>query len=81
MKVQINLKKREFPPGTKFTQVVNLIREANKDEPVMKSLIEKTGQDHITFILNQRIIRPQEYDSIELKDGDDIRWIYPYAGG
>jgi hypothetical protein len=47
----------------------------------MKSLIEKTGQDHITFILNQRIIRPQEYDSIELKDGDDIRWIYPYAGG
>jgi sulfur carrier protein ThiS len=81
MKVKINLQEREFPAGTKFTQVVNLIREANKDEPVTKSLIEKTGQDYITFILNQRIIRPQEYNSIELQDGDDIRWIYPYAGG
>jgi hypothetical protein len=47
----INLKEREFPAETKFPLVVNLIGEANKDETVRKSLIEKTGRDHITFIL------------------------------
>ena len=81
MKVKITSKEREFPPGTKFIQVVNIIREANKDDPVTRSLIEKTGGDHITFILNGRIVRPPEYDSIELKEGDDVRWIHPYAGG
>ena len=81
MKVTINQKKHDFPPGTKFTQVVQKIREANKDEPVTKSLLQKTGKDHLTFILNGRIVKPEEYDSIDLEEGDEIRWIHPYAGG
>jgi sulfur carrier protein ThiS len=81
MTVTINQKKHDFPPGTKFAKVVQIIREANKDEPVTKSLLQKTGKDYLTFILNHRLVRPQEYDSIELKEGDEIRWIYPYAGG
>ena len=81
MKVRINYKERDFPPGTTFARVVHLIREAQKDDPVTKSLIAKTGHDHITFILNSRIVKPREYESIELKEGDDIRWMHPYAGG
>jgi len=81
MKVKINYKDQEFPAGTKLAKVVKMIREANKDDPVTKSLVEKTGQDHITFIYNRRIVKPEEYDSVELKEGDEIRWMHPYAGG
>jgi len=81
MTVTINQKKHDFPPGTKLAKVVQIIREANKDNPVLKSLIEKTGKDHITFTHNRRVVKSSEYDSIELKEGDEIRWIYPYAGG
>jgi sulfur carrier protein ThiS len=81
MKVKINTKEYEFPPGTKLAQVAKMIRDANKDDPVTKSLVEKTGRDHITFIHNRRIVKPNDYDSIALKEGDEIRWIYPYAGG
>ena len=81
MKVKINIQEREFPPGTKFSTMVDLIRDSQKDDPVTKSLMAKTGQDHITFILNGRIIKPGEYASIELKEGDNIRWMHPYAGG
>jgi hypothetical protein len=81
MKIKINLKDREFPPGTQFSQIVSQVREAEKDNPVLKSLIEKTGKDHITFTYNRRVVKPSEYDSIELKEGDEIRWMLPYAGG
>jgi sulfur carrier protein ThiS len=81
MKVKVNSKDQEFPAGTKLAQVVKRIREANQDDPVTKSLVEKTGKDHITFIYNRRIVKPEEYDSVELKEGDEIRWMHPYAGG
>jgi hypothetical protein len=81
MKVKINTKEQEFPPGTKFIQVVTLVREAEKDNPVLASLIAKTGKDHITFTHNRRVVKPSEYDSIELREGDEIRWMLPYAGG
>jgi len=81
MKVRINYQERDFEPGTKFIRVVDMIREANKDEPMIKTLIQKTGHDQMVFILNSRIVRPQEYDSVELKEGDDIRWIHPMFGG
>jgi sulfur carrier protein ThiS len=81
MKVKINYEEREFPPGSKFTEVVMAVREAKKKEPMINSLIEKTGSDHIIFILNGRIIKAPEYDSIQLNEGDDIRWIHPFFGG
>ncbi len=81
MKVTINQKKNDLPPGTTFGRVVQMIREANKNDPVTKSLIEKTGKDHLTFVLNGRIVKTEEYDSIALKEGDEIRWMHPYAGG
>ncbi len=81
MKVKINCQVREFPPGTKFETAVRLVRESQKDDPVTQSIIAETGQDHISFVLNGRFVKPREYASLELKDGDDIRWMHPYAGG
>ncbi len=81
MKVKINTLERELPPGAKFSEVVDLIRDSHKDDPVTKSLLAKTGQDHIIFTLNGRLIKPAEFSAIELKEGDSIRWMHPYAGG
>jgi len=81
MKVKINSVEKDLPPGTKFIDLVRQVREANRDNPVLKSLAEKTGWDHITFTHNRRVVKPPEYDSIELKEGDEVRWMLPYAGG
>ncbi len=81
MKIKINLKDQEFPTGTKLARVVEMIQEANREDPVTRSLVEKTGKDHLTFIYNRRVVKPQEYDFILLKEGDEIRWMHPYAGG
>ena len=82
MKVFINLKEWEFPDGTRFIHVVNLVREATKDEPMIKSIREKTGKaDLILFALNGQVVQPQKFDSLEIEEGDNIRWFHPYAGG
>jgi hypothetical protein len=81
MKITINSVEQNFPAGTKLIDLVNRVREANRDNPVLKSLIEKTGKDHITFTHNRRVVKPSEYDSIDLKEGDEVRWMLPYAGG
>ena len=81
MKVKINYEEWDLAPGARFTEVVKIVRKAKKNEPMIKSLVEKTGADHIIFVLNGRIVRASEYESIELKEGDDIRWIHPFFGG
>lgn len=82
MKVLINCKPLIFQAGSKFVEVVNLIREAKKDEPMIKTIREKTGKHNIIlFVLNGRVVQPHEYESLEIKDGDDIRWVHPYCGG
>jgi thiamine biosynthesis protein ThiS len=82
MKVFIDLKVWEFQEGAKFIEVVNLVREAKKDEPMIKTIREKTGRSNIIlFVLNGRVVQPQEYESLEIKDGDNIRLIHPFAGG
>ena len=81
MKACINCKEREFREGARFIEVVNLIREAKKDEPMIRTIIEKTGKDNIVFVLNGRVVKPREYESLEITEGDDIRWVHPYFGG
>ena len=81
MKIVINSVEQKFPAGTKLIDLVNRVREANKDNPALKSLIDKTGKDHITFTHNRRVVKPSEYDAIELMEGDEVRWLFPYAGG
>jgi sulfur carrier protein ThiS len=81
MKARINCRDQEFAEGTKFIEVVNRIRESKKDEPMIRAIREKTGKDYIVFILNGRIVRPEEFETLEIKEGDDIRWVHPYFGG
>ncbi len=81
MKALINCKEQEFQEGTRFIEVVKLIREAKKDEPMIKTIREKTGTNGLMFVLNGRVVHTHEYDSIEIQEGDDIRWVHPYAGG
>lgn len=81
MKASINCKEQEFEEGTKFIEVVKRIREAKKDEPMITTIVKKTGNDNIIFALNGRVVQPQEYETLEIKEGDDIRWIHPYFGG
>ena len=81
MKVAINCKAHEFPEGTKFIEIVELIREAKKDEPMIKAIREKTGRDNIVFVLNGRLVRWQEFETLAVEEGDDVRWVHPYFGG
>lgn len=81
MKVSINLKELDFPEGTKLIEVVKRIREAKKDEPMIKAIKGKTGKDHIMFVVNGRVVQPREHEFLEIQEGDDIRWIHPYFGG
>ncbi len=81
MKITINSVEQNFPAGTRLIDLVHRIREANKDHPTLKSLIDKTGEDHLTFTHNRRVVKPSEYDTIELREGDEVRWLFPYAGG
>lgn len=81
MKAFINCKEQEFPEGTKLIEVVKGIREAKKEEPMIKTIREKTGNDHIMFVLNGQVVPPYKYEFIEIHEGDQIRWVHPYFGG
>ena len=81
MKASINCKQYEFKEGAKFIEVVEIIREAKKDEPMIKTIRERTGKDNIVFVLNGRIVRAHEYEALDISEGDDIRWVHPYFGG
>ena len=81
MKACINCKEQEFEEGSTFIEAVRRVREAKKDEPMIKAIVEKTGKDNIIFVLNGRVVQPHEYETLEIKEGDDIRWIHPFFGG
>jgi len=81
MKVKINYDEHEIPPRSKFRRVVKIVRDLKKDDPMIQSLVKRTGSDQIIFVLNGRIVRDKEYNSIALKEGDDIRYIHPFFGG
>jgi sulfur carrier protein ThiS len=81
MKVKINYDEHEVPPKSKFLRVVKIVRSLKKGDPMIRSLVKRTGSDQIIFVLNGRIVREKEYESIALKEGDDVRYIHPFFGG
>ena len=81
MRVSVNCKSHDFEPGTKLAHIVAMTREATKNDPMIRTIKEKTGKDHIVFIVNGRVVRAPEYDILEIREGDDIRWVHPYFGG
>jgi sulfur carrier protein ThiS len=81
MKVKINYDEHEVAPKSKFRRVVRIVQNLKKDDPMIQSLVKRTGSDQIIYVLNGRIVRDKEYDSLQLKEGDDIRYIHPFFGG
>jgi sulfur carrier protein ThiS len=81
MKIRINLHERDFPAGSTLAQVAREIRESQNDDQVVRSPVSSAGQDHIIFSLNGRVVTADHFDSLELREGDDIRWMHPYSGG
>ncbi len=64
-----------------YIDAVELIRESKKDEPMIKTIREKSGKYKIVFVLKGRIVQAHEFESLDKKEGDDIRWVHPYFGG
>jgi hypothetical protein len=81
MKIKINYEDYEIPPKSRFRRAVKIVRDLKKDDPMIQSLVERTGSDQLLFVLNGRIVRENEYDSLLLNEGDDIRYIHPFFGG
>jgi len=81
MKMMINGKEREVEPGTKVSTLVQILEDTVKDDPMIISLKQRTGKSQIVFILNDRVLQSQDYDNIEVKEGDQLSMVHPAFGG
>jgi sulfur carrier protein ThiS len=81
MKVWVNLKPVELPEGAKFSSVVELVEEVQREEPMFKHHKEKSAKTVLLFVVNGKVVPPEHYDFLKLNEGDQIRWFMPYAGG
>jgi sulfur carrier protein ThiS len=48
---------------------------------MLKTVRELTGGDQLSYLVNGRVVPAREYDTLCLKDGDDVRWVHPAFGG
>ena len=81
MKIMFNGKEREVEPGTKVSTLVQILEDTVKDDPMIISLKQRTGKSQIIFILNDRVLQPQDYDNIEVKEDDRLSMVHPAFGG
>lgn len=81
MKITINGKPEEVAPGTRLRALVDRLEERVRNDPMIVALIEKTGKSQMLYILNGRVVRAEEIDRIELREGDDLRYVHPFFGG
>lgn len=81
MKVSINCKEYDFHKEPKFSEIVEFVFEMKKDDPMIRKMREKAGIKHILFVLNGRVVQPDQYDSLQIQEGDDIRYVLPFSGG
>jgi len=45
------------------------------------SLIQKTGKSNLLYILNGTVVKVEDYFTIEIREGDDLRYVHPFFGG
>ena len=81
MKIRINNREQELSDQASLIDVVRLVRSSTADDPMLKAIRERTGDDHISYLVNGKVISAQEYETTPIKDGDDVRWIHPAFGG
>lgn len=81
MKIRINNREQELSDQASLIEVVRLVRSTTADDPMLKAIRERTGNDHISYLLNGKVVAAQEYETTPIKEGDEIRWIHPAFGG
>ena len=81
MKIRINNREQELSDQASLIDVVRLVRSTTADDPMLKAIRQRTGDDHISYLVNGKVIPAQEYETTPIKDGDDVRWIHPAFGG
>ena len=81
MKIRINNREQGLPDQASLIDVVRLVRSTTADDPMLKAIRQRTGDDHISYLVNGKVISAQEYETTPIKDGDDVRWIHPAFGG
>jgi sulfur carrier protein ThiS len=81
MKITVSGKPQEIEPGTRLITLVNQLEERIKSDPMIISLIQKTGKSNLLFILNGTVVRAEDYRTTEMREGDDLRYVHPFFGG
>jgi sulfur carrier protein ThiS len=81
MKIKVNGKSQEIAPETRLIALVDQLEERVKNDPMIISLIQKTGKSHLLYILNGTVVKAEDYFTIELREGDDLRYVHPFFGG
>jgi sulfur carrier protein ThiS len=81
MKITVNAKPQEIEPGTRLISLVNQLEEKVKNDPMIISLIQKTGKSNLLYILNGTVVKSDDYFTTEMRDGDELRYIHPFFGG
>jgi len=61
--------------------VVEEFEQSVRNDPMIISLKQTTGRSHLLFILDAKVVTTENYETIELRDGDDLRMVHPYFGG
>ena len=81
MKIRINNREQELSDQASLIEVVRLVRSTTADDPMLKAIRERAGDDHISYLINGKVVTPPEYETTPIKEGDEVRWIHPAFGG
>jgi sulfur carrier protein ThiS len=81
MNITVNAKPQEIEPGTRLIALVNQLEDRVKNDPMIISLIQKTGKSNLLYILNGTVVKAEDCFTIEMREGDDLRYVHPFFGG
>ena len=81
MRALIGSKECTVEPGSLLSDLVAVYEEKLAGDLMVKVIKKKTGQSHLIFILNGKVVHSDQYTEVRLKKGDDVRIHHPYFGG
>jgi sulfur carrier protein ThiS len=81
MKITVNGKPQEAPPGSRLSALIDQLEARVKNDPMIISLVQQTGKSNMLYILNGTVVKTEDADAIEIREGDDLRYVHPFFGG
>ncbi len=81
MRALIGAKGCAVEAGSLLSELVDLYEEKLASDPMIKTIKKKTGHSFLIFIVNGKVVQPEQYAELRLKEGDDVRIHHPYFGG